>query len=75
METDKQYNARRRKAARIRKGSVVRLRRGLSRGVRTARVLATRLTFGNVVVKGACHLDAPLGGLRYWHVTDLEKVR
>jgi hypothetical protein len=54
----------------LKKGSVVRLRNGVS----TAVVQSDELTFGNGKVKGACYLDKPLGGTQYWNKDDLVVV-
>ena len=55
---------------RLMQGSEVRLKTGVS----TAKVECPNLLFGNHTVQGACYLDAPLGGTRYWHSSDLVVV-
>jgi len=54
----------------VKKGAVVRLKTGVA----TATVQADKLTFGNDTVHGACFLDKPLNGTRYWHKTDLVAI-
>ncbi len=54
----------------VKKGSTVRLKTGVS----TAIVELDELTFGNGTIKGACYLDRPLGGTRYWNIAELVGV-
>lgn len=56
---------------RVMKGSEVRLKTGVS----TAIVECDNLLFGNNRVTGACYLDRPLEGTRYWHSSDLTVVK
>jgi len=51
----------------VKKGAVVRLKTGVA----TAIVQSDNLTFGNDTVKGACYLNKPLNGTRYWNKADL----
>lgn len=51
-------------------GATVRLKNGK----RTATVVSDNVIIGNRRVGGGLKLDKPLGGFRYWNVSDLEMV-
>lgn len=55
---------------RARKGDIARLK-GKQQ---TAIIMSTQITVGNDIIQGACRLNKPLGGLKYWNQDDLELV-